>query len=75
MAVDIAKVWADKVKFRTFGRLKKHQKLLDANLMSVNEFRTKWNMHFASNLHMDTCMCHGDFCPFVMVNNEKRFVQ
>ncbi len=70
--IDITKRIADKIKFSTFNRLKKDIKLLDANKLSSNEFRIKWNKHFASKSHMSVCDCYGDFCPFAMVATSER---
>ena len=70
--IDIAKRILDKIQFSTLNRLKKDMKLMDANKISSNGFRIKWNKHFASKSHMGACDCHGHFCPFDMVLTEEQ---
>jgi hypothetical protein len=45
------------------GMLKRDRKALETGKISTDEFRKRWELHFASPAHMDVCDCYG-ICPF-----------
>lgn len=45
------------------NQLHRDRKALEGGKISTDEFRKRWELHFASPAHMDVCDCYG-ICPF-----------